>query len=101
MSIIIPRNYTFDDFNSFQSIPYAHYTGAFVLLLEENPHGRGALSRVTPRRCSTTPYRFRYCFTRDVCFAEYLVDWLHSPLPANPVGMVLLPTLILRRALPP
>ncbi|MDU1669697.1 MAG: GNAT family N-acetyltransferase, partial [Bradyrhizobium sp.] len=33
-------------------------------------------------------------------FAEYLVDWLHLPLPANLVGMVLMLTLILCRALP-
>ena len=33
-------------------------------------------------------------------FAEYLVDWLHLPLPANLVGLVLMLTLIICRALP-
>ena len=33
-------------------------------------------------------------------FAEYLVGWLHLPLPANLVGMVLMLTLILCRVIP-
>ena len=33
-------------------------------------------------------------------FAEYLVQWLHLPLPANLVGMIILLTLILCRIIP-
>ena len=33
-------------------------------------------------------------------FAEYLVQWLHLPLPANLVGMVLMLALILCRVIP-
>lgn len=33
-------------------------------------------------------------------FAEYLVQWLHLPLPANLVGMMILLTLILCRIIP-
>jgi len=70
------------------------------LISEENPHGRG-VKPCYACRCSTTPGTGSGTALRGtVCFAEYLVDWLNLPLPANLVGMVLMLTLILCRALP-
>ena len=60
-----------------------------------------ALSRVTPAVVQRLRVPVQVLLYAGLfVFAEYLVDWLHLPLPANPVGMVLMLTLILCRALP-
>lgn len=60
-----------------------------------------ALSRVTPAVVQRLQVPVQVLLYAGLfVFAEYLVDWLHLPLPANLVGMVLLLTLILCRALP-
>jgi holin-like protein len=58
-----------------------------------------ALSRVTPAVVQRLQVPVQVLLYAGLfVFAEYLVDWLH--LPANLVGMVLMLTLILCRALP-
>lgn len=70
------------------------------LISEENPHGSG-VKPCYACRCSTTPVPVQVLLYAGLfVFAEYLVDWLNLPLPANLVGMVLMLTLILCRALP-
>lgn len=70
------------------------------LISEENPIAV-ALSRVTPAVVQRLQVPVQVLLYAGLfVFAEYLVDWLHLPLPANLVGMVLLLTLILCRALP-
>ena len=60
-----------------------------------------ALSRVTPAVVQRLQVPVQVLLYAGLfVFAEYLVDWLHLPLPANLVGMVLMLTLILCRALP-
>ena len=59
-----------------------------------------ALSRVTPAVVQRLGTGSGTALRRTVCFAEYLVGWLHLPLPANLVGMVLMLTLILCRVIP-
>lgn len=60
-----------------------------------------ALSRVTPalvRRLQVPVQVVLYAGL--FIFAQYLVQWLHLPLPANLVGMILLLGLILCRVIP-
>ncbi len=60
-----------------------------------------ALSRVTPalvRRLQVPVQVMLYAGL--FIFAQYLVQWLHLPLPANLVGMLLLLCLILCRVIP-
>ncbi|QOV64419.1 CidA/LrgA family protein [Kosakonia pseudosacchari] len=60
-----------------------------------------ALSRVTPalvRRLQVSVQVVLYAGL--FIFAQYLVQWLHLPLPANLVGMILLLGLILCRVIP-
>ena len=58
-----------------------------------------ALSRVTPAVVQRLQVPVQVLLYAGLfVFAEYLVDWLNLPLPANLVGMML--TLILCRALP-
>jgi hypothetical protein len=77
--MIIPRNYTFDDFNSFQSIPCAHYTGASSHF-EKTPMAV-ALSRVTPAVVQRLQVPVQVLLYAGLfVFAEYLVGWL-LPLP--------------------
>ncbi|ANR79748.1 murein hydrolase regulator LrgA [Kosakonia sacchari] len=60
-----------------------------------------ALSRVTPalvRRLQVPVQVLLYAGL--FIFAQYLVQWLHLPLPANLVGMILLLGLILCRVIP-
>ncbi|KAG6337165.1 hypothetical protein ID866_1934 [Astraeus odoratus] len=60
-----------------------------------------ALSRVTPAVVQRLQVPVQVLLYAGLfIFAEYLVDWLHLPLPANLVGMVLMLVLILCRALP-
>lgn len=60
-----------------------------------------ALSRVTPAVVQRPVYRFRYCFTRDCLFSRNILSTGCICLyPPTLVGMVLLLTLILCRALP-
>ena len=60
-----------------------------------------ALSRVTPAVVQRLQVPVQVLLYAGLfVFAEYLVDWLNLPLPANLVGMVLMLTLILCRALP-
>ena len=60
-----------------------------------------ALSRVTPAVVQRLQVPVQVLLYAGLfVFAEYLVDWLNLPLPANLVGMVLMLTLILGRALP-
>lgn len=70
------------------------------LISEENPHGRGVKPcyAAVVQRLQVPVQVLLYAGL--FVFAEYLVDWLHLPLPANLVGMVLMLTLILCRALP-
>jgi len=60
-----------------------------------------ALSRVTPAlvRCLQVPVQV-LLYAGLFIFAQYLVQWLHLPLPANLVGMILLLGLILCRVIP-
>ncbi|SFR15747.1 MULTISPECIES: CidA/LrgA family protein [unclassified Enterobacter] len=60
-----------------------------------------ALSRVTPAllRGAQVPVQV-LLYVALFVFAEYLVQWLHLPLPANLVGMMILLTLILCRIIP-
>ena len=60
-----------------------------------------ALSRVTPAlvRRLQVPLQVLLYAGRFI-FAQYLVQWLHLPLPANLVGMILLLGLILCRVIP-
>ncbi|WP_318369670.1 CidA/LrgA family protein [Enterobacter sp.] len=60
-----------------------------------------ALSRVTPAllRSAQVPVQV-LLYVALFVFAEYLVQWLHLPLPANLVGMMILLTLILCRIIP-
>lgn len=60
-----------------------------------------ALSRVTPAllRGAQVPVQV-LLYVALFVFAEYLVQWLHLPLPANLVGMIILLTLILCRIIP-
>lgn len=60
-----------------------------------------ALSRVTPalvRRLQVPVQVVLYAGL--FIFAQYLVQWLHLPLPANLVGMILLLGLMLCRVIP-
>lgn len=60
-----------------------------------------ALSRVTPAllRGAQVPVQV-LLYVALFVFAQYLVQWLHLPLPANLVGMMILLTLILCRIIP-
>ena len=60
-----------------------------------------ALARVTPciMQRLQVPVQVLIYAGLFVC-AEYLVNWLHLPLPANLVGMLMLLALILLRILP-
>ncbi|QLR41443.1 CidA/LrgA family protein [Enterobacter sp. RHBSTW-00994] len=60
-----------------------------------------ALSRVTPAVVQRLQVPVQVLLYAGLfVFAEYLVTWLHLPLPANLVGMVLMLTLILFRVIP-
>ena len=60
-----------------------------------------ALSRVTPAVVQRLQVPVQVLlYAALFVFAEYLVTWLHLPLPANLVGMVLMLTLILCRIIP-
>lgn len=60
-----------------------------------------ALSRVTPAVVQRLQVPVQVLLYAGLfVFAEYLVGWLHLPLPANLVGMVLMLTLILCRVIP-
>ncbi|RTN92037.1 CidA/LrgA family protein [Enterobacter sp. WCHEn090032] len=60
-----------------------------------------ALSRVTPAVVQRLQVPVQVLLYAGLfVFAEYLVGWLHLPLPANLVGMLLMLTLILCRVIP-
>ncbi|HEY4436234.1 CidA/LrgA family protein [Lelliottia wanjuensis] len=60
-----------------------------------------ALSRVTPAVVQRLQVPVQVLlYAALFVFAEYLVAWLHLPLPANLVGMVLMLALILCRVIP-
>jgi holin-like protein len=60
-----------------------------------------ALSRVTPAVVQRLQVPVQVLlYAALFVFADYLVNWLHLPLPANLVGMLLMLTLILCRILP-
>jgi holin-like protein len=60
-----------------------------------------ALSRVTPAVVQRLQVPVQVLLYAGLfVFAEYLVSWLHLPLPANLVGMMLMLTLILCRVIP-
>ncbi len=60
-----------------------------------------ALRRITPAVVQSIQVFFSGCAVcRFIYFAQYLVSWLHLPLPANPVGMILMLALIVCRILP-
>ena len=60
-----------------------------------------ALSRVTPAVVQRLQVPVQVLlYAALFVFAEYLVSWLHLPLPANLVGMVLMFSLILCRVIP-
>ncbi|MEG1210458.1 MAG: CidA/LrgA family protein [Leclercia sp.] len=60
-----------------------------------------ALGRVTPAVVQRLQVPVQVLLYAGLfVFAEYLVRWLHLPLPANLVGMVLLFSLILCRVIP-
>ena len=60
-----------------------------------------ALSRVTPALVRRLQVPLQVLLYAGLfIFAQYLVQWLHLPLPANLVGMILLRGLILCRVIP-
>lgn len=60
-----------------------------------------ALSRVTPALVCRLQVPLQVLLYAGLfIFAQYLVQWLHLPLPANLVGMILLLGLILCRVIP-
>ena len=60
-----------------------------------------ALSRVTPAVVQRLQVPVQVLLYAGLfVFAEYLVGWLHLPLPANLVGMLLLLALIVTRIVP-
>ena len=60
-----------------------------------------ALSRVTPAVVQLLQVPVQVLLYAGLfVFAEYLVGWLHLPLPANIVGMLLLLALIVTRIVP-
>lgn len=59
-----------------------------------------AISRVTPAVVQRLRYRFRYCSMQVYSFFPISCLWLHLPLPANLVGMVLMLALIVCRIIP-
>jgi len=60
-----------------------------------------ALGRVTPAVVQRLQVPVQVLLYAGLfVFAEYLVSWLHLPLPANLVGMVLMFSLILCRIIP-
>ena len=60
-----------------------------------------ALSRVTPAVVQRLQVPVQVLLYAGLfVFAEYLVGWLHLPLPANIVGMLLLLALIVTRVVP-
>ena len=60
-----------------------------------------ALSRVTPALVRRLQVPLQVLLYAGLfIFAQYLVQWLHLPLPANLVGMILLLGLILCRVIP-
>ena len=60
-----------------------------------------ALGRVTPAVVQRLQVPVQVLlYAALFVFAEYLVRWLHLPLPANLVGMVLMFSLILCRVIP-
>ena len=60
-----------------------------------------ALGRVTPAVVQRLQVPVQVLLYAAIfVFAEYLVRWLHLPLPANLVGMVLMFSLILCRVIP-
>jgi len=78
----------------------APYTGRLTYF-DGNISMMLALSRVTPAllRGAQIPVQV-LLYVALFVFAEYLVQWLHLPLPANLVGMMILLTLILCRIIP-
>lgn len=63
-------------------------------------HARGA-SPHYPCRSAIYPGIFQVVLYAGLfIFAQYLVSWLHLPLPANLVGMILMLALIVCRILP-
>jgi len=78
----------------------APYTGRLTYF-DGNISMMLALSRVTPAllRGAQVPVQV-LLYVALFVFAEYLVQWLHLPLPANLVGMMILLTLILCRIIP-
>jgi len=78
----------------------APYTGRLTYF-DGNISMMLALSRVTPAllRSAQVPVQV-LLYVALFVFAEYLVQWLHLPLPANLVGMMILLTLILCRIIP-
>ena len=100
MSIIIPLNYACDEFNSFQYAAVAPYTVLSVSFSRELSVVL-TLGRITPaivRRLQVPVQVVLYAGLFIV--AQYLVQWLHLPLPANLVGMLMMLVLILCRVLP-
>lgn len=60
-----------------------------------------AISRVTPAVIQRLQIPVQVLLYAGLfVFAQYLVSWLHLPLPANLVGMVLLLALIVCRVIP-
>ncbi|POT57124.1 murein hydrolase regulator LrgA [Citrobacter amalonaticus] len=60
-----------------------------------------ALSRVTPAVVQRLQIPVQVLLYAGLfIFAQYLVSWLHLPLPANLVGMVLMLALIVCRVIP-
>ena len=60
-----------------------------------------ALRRITPAVVQSIQVFFQVVLYAGLfIFAQYLVSWLHLPLPANLVGMILMLALIVCRILP-
>jgi len=73
---------------------------ALRLILRKSPM-TVALGRVTPAVVQRLQVPVQVLlYAALFVFAEYLVRWLHLPLPANLVGMVLMFSLILCRVIP-
>lgn len=72
----------------------------FCFIFRISSHARGA-SPHYPCRSAIYPGIFQVVLYAGLfIFAQYLVSWLHLPLPANLVGMILMLALIVCRILP-
>jgi holin-like protein len=99
MSITIPVNYTWDEFNSLLALSKAYYTALSAILSGSDamPAAPRAIKSAVSRL--TTPFQV-LLYAGLFLVAQQMVGQFHLPLPANLVGMLLLFSLIMLRVVP-